>query len=115
MTITQNVDPNVYYALTSENINQVAEYIEESFTATWFREQKTAPSRQIITSELIYYWMVAYNIPWEAQKWNFSRLMTLIRICNIKSQPDKKMSKRDALAQQRALNAARRAKSGSRG
>lgn len=115
MTITQNVDPNVYYALTSENINQVAEYIEESFTATWFREQKTAPSRQIITSELIYYWMVAYNIPWEAQKWNFSRLMTLIRICNIKSQPDRKMSKRDALAQQRALNAARRAKSGSRG
>ena len=115
MTITQNVDPNVYYALTSENINQVAEYIEESFTATWFREQKTAPSRQIITSELIYYWMVAYNIPWEAQKWNFSRLMTLIRICNIKSQPDKKMSKGDALAQQRALNAARRAKSGSRG
>lgn len=115
MTITQNVDPNVYYALTEDQLLQVNSYIGESFTATWFREEKHPPSKQIVTSELVYYWMTSYNIPWEAAKWHFSRLMTLIRIFNVKSQPDKKMSKTAAMRQQRSLNAARRAKSGSRG
>lgn len=116
MTLTKNVDPNVYYALTSDNIKEINDYIEDPMTATWFSDKHKGPkSREIITSELIYYWMTALQIPFECQKWHINRLMTLIQICSIKSQPPKKMGKKEAMSQQRALNAARRAKSGSLG
>lgn len=111
MTLNTNVDPNVYYAINDHHIQQVQGYIEENQTATWFSDKpKGGRSREILTSELIYYQMVALEIPWEAQKWHFSRLMTLIHICAIKNQPDKKMSKKDILAQNAKLNAARRKK-----
>ena len=71
--------------------------------------------KQIITSELIYYWMTALNIPFECQRWHLNRLMTLIEVAGIKNQPAKKMSKKDIAAQNRSLNAARRAKMNSRG
>ena len=69
----------------------------------------------MVTSELIYYWMVALEIPFECQKWHINRLMMLIQICSIKNQPDKKMSKKSTAQQNAMLNAARRHKSHTRG
>lgn len=109
MTITQNVDPMVYSRLTKENIDEINNYIENPMTATTFREdQSNRPSREIVTSEIIYNWMISLNIPPEYQKWHLNRLLTLIKVCNIKSQPPKKRSKRDIMSQNSALNAARR-------
>lgn len=115
MTLNQNVDPNVYYALTAEHFKRINEYIEAQLTATWFSNSHGSPSRDVITSEIIYYQMVAYGIPFECQKWHLSRLLTLIRICNIKNNPGKKMSKTDILSQNQKLNAARRRAMHSRG
>lgn len=109
MTITQNVDPDIYNYVTNKNIQEVNDYIGDSMTATTFSENGVSrPSKEIITSELIYYWMIAFNIPVEFQKWHLNRLLTLIRVCNIKNQPDKKMSKGDILRRNAELNAARR-------
>lgn len=116
MTITQNVNPDVYFRLSDENIQQINAYIDAPMTATTFREDKTGKrGREIITSEIIYYWMIAYNIPPEYQKWHLNRLLTLIRVCDIKNQPPKKRSKRDIMATNAALNAARRKQLGTRG
>ena len=109
MTITQNVDPLVYNSITPEIFNEVQEYIELPMTATWFNDRREgSPSREVITSELIYYWMIALNIPFECQKWHLNRLLTLIRVCNIKNAPPKKMSKREIMERNRALNAMRK-------
>ena len=111
MTITQNVDQRVYEFITDDHIEQVNKYIDDSMTATWFTgKQKGKASSKQITSELIYYWMISLNIPFECQKWHLNRLLTLIRVCNEENQPSKPMSKRDTLNQYRALNAARRKK-----
>ena len=116
MTLTQNVDPMVYNYLRDEQFKQVKDYINASMTATWFREEKNVrPNREQVTSELIYYWMVAYNIPFECQKWHLNRLLTLIRICNVKNQQPKKTPKKDMLRERSALNKARRQQLGSKG
>lgn len=116
MTITPNVKDEIYNRLTSDNIDKILNYINDPMTATTITERGgNRRSSEIITSELIYYWMVAMQIPFECQKWHINRLMTLIRICGIKNQPDKKMSKRSTMQQNAALNAARRQKLHSRG
>lgn len=122
MTITQNVDPNVYLALTNDNLKAINEYIDDSMTATWFNERKGPDGRprgpkssEQITSELIYYWMIALEIPFECQKWHLNRLLVLIRICNIKNQPSKKASKQETLSRNAQLNAARKKKLGTTG
>lgn len=115
MTITQNVPFDVYFRMSPNNLNDILEYINDPRTATTFRGGAGKPSREIITAELIYYWMIAYNIPFECQKWHINRLLTLIRVCNIKNQPPKKMKAKEALAQQRRLNAERRASLGTSG
>ena len=121
MTITQNVDQKIYDYLTNENIAQVNEYISAPMTATWFREDKNAKnSREQITSELIYYWMIALQIPFDpCQKWHLNRLLTLVKVCNVKNQAqqqpaNKKMSNSD-LARRNALNAARKKQLNTRG
>lgn len=109
MTLTQNVDPEVYNYLTNGNINEINEYIEAPMTATYFSDEKTSKtSREQVTAELIYYWMIALNIPFECQKWHLNRLITLIKVCNIKNQPPKKRNKKDIMSRNAALNAARR-------
>jgi len=109
MTLTQNVDPEVYNYLTNGNINEINEYIEAPMTATYFSDEKTSKtSREQITAELIYYWMIALNIPFECQKWHLNRLLTLIKVCNIKNQPPKKRNKKEIMSRNAALNAARR-------
>ena len=111
MTLTQNVDPKVYYCLTPAQIKAINDYINTEQTATTFSDKNgKSYNRQVVTSELIYYWMFGYGIPIDCQKWHRSRLLTLIRIMDIKSQPEKKMSTKDVLARNKALNAARRNK-----
>ena len=107
MTITQNIDDDVYYGLSTKNVEDINNYIQAPMTATTFRKE-TKKSSEVVTSELIYYWMVALNIPMECQRWHLNRLLTLIRICNIKNTPPKKMSKRELMSRNAALNAARR-------
>ena len=116
MTITPNVDPDVYNYLTSDNINQINEYIGAPMTATYFSEDKSRKAgREVVTAELIYYWMISLNIPFECQKWHLNRLLALIRVCNIKNQPPKKMSKREIMSRNATLNAARRSQMGTTG
>lgn len=109
MTITQNVDPDIYNYITNDNVRKVNAYIDAPMTATTFSNNgKGRPNREQITSELIYYWMISLNIPFECQKWHLNRLLTLIRVCNIKNQPSKKMSKGEIMSRNRALNEARK-------
>lgn len=117
MTINQNIDPNVYYGITPSVLKEISDYINAPMTATWFSEDKNKAkkNKEVITNELIYYWMVALQIPFECERWHINRLLTLIRICNIKNEPPKQMSKKDLLNRNKSLNAARRAKLGSRG
>lgn len=116
MTITQNVDPLVYMCLSEKNIADISAYINDQMTATTFNnEDKRGGKREVITAELIYYWMIALNIPIECQKWHLNRLLTLIRVCNIKNQPPKKVSKKDILRRNRALNNARKKQLNTRG
>lgn len=111
MTLTKNVDPDVYKRLPVSAISQINDYIGDPMTATWFsKEENEQHSREVITSELIYYWMIASNIPFECQKWHLNRLMTLIRVCAKKNAPPKKMSKGEIMRRNSALNAARRKK-----
>lgn len=115
MTLTQNVDPLVYSRLTPKNIKEINDYLSNPMTATTFGEDKSkSTNREIITSELVYYWMIALNIPFECQKWHLNRLLTLIRVCNVKNQPEKKLSQNELLRRNAALNAERRKQFGKR-
>lgn len=109
MTLTQNVNPLLYTNLTSEHLKAISEYIDDPMTATWFSDSKKT-NKEIVTSELIYYWMIESNVPMECQKWHLNRLLTLIKIVSDKRQPNKKMSRRDIYRQNAALNAARKAR-----
>jgi hypothetical protein len=120
MTVTQNVKPDTYSFLTSDLLIQVKEYIDAPMTATWFNERTPASvaskPKETVTAEVIYYWMIAQNIPMECQKWHLNRLLTLIRVCGIKNNPPKgKMSKKEMLANRKALNESRRTQLNSKG
>ena len=115
MTLTQNVNDDVYKALTMKNIEDINNYIESPMTATTFPQEQTKRNGEQITAELIYYWMIAMNIPMECQKWHLNRLLTLIKVCSVKNQPPKKMSKREIMNRNAALNQARRQQMNSKG
>ena len=115
MTLTQNVNPNIYRFIPNEVIDEVTRYIEAPMSATFFSDTKSGGPREVITSELVYYWMVTLNIPFECQKWHLNRLLTLIRVCNTKNAPPKKMSQRDVYLRNKQLNAQRRAQLNSKG
>ena len=115
MTFTQNVNDYVYNLVNNTIIDKVYKYIDAPMTATTFSKDNSPPSREIITSELIYYWMISLNIPVEFQKWHLNRLLTLIKVCSIKNAPAKKMSKREIMSRNKALNASRRKALNSRG
>lgn len=116
MTLTQNVDPEVYDHIPPSMMRQVDDYISDPMTATWFNQrQQRRANREVVTAEIIYYWMVALNIPFECQKWHLNRLITLVQVCNIKNEPEKKMNRRQILENNRALNEARRQKMQTKG
>jgi hypothetical protein len=108
-------DEEVFGRLTEENLTQINNYLDAKNSATVFSESRGAPSREVITSEIIYYWMVQSNIPFETQHWNLNRLFNLIRIYGIKNSKQKRMSRSDALSQQHALNEQRRQALGTSG
>ena len=117
MTLTQNVNPSTYDRLSYQNVTEINNYVESAMTATTIteRNKNKAGNTELITSELIYYWMIALNIPFECQKWHLNRLLTLIRVCKIKNQPPEKRSRRDIMSRNAALNAARRQQLNSKG
>lgn len=117
MTITQNVDPSIYLNLDADSIKKINAYIDDKMTATTFPEDvKRGGMREQVTSELIYYWMVNFNIPFECEKWHLNRLLTLIQVCSVKANASgKKMKPQEVLKQNNELNALRRKQLGSKG
>ena len=116
MTLTQNVDPIIYNLLTEDNIQDINEYIQAPMTATWFSDSNSkSPNRRIITSELIYYWMIKLNIPVEFQKWHLNRLLTLIHVCEAEEAPPKKKSMQETISEYARINAERKKRLKTRG
>jgi hypothetical protein len=116
MAITPNLPEEVFDKLSEVNIMEINSYIDAKMTATWFNEAPGAPqTRDVITAELIYYWMIVFQIPFECESWHLNRLFTLIRVCNIKQAKPKKMSRAEIAARNRELNAQRRAQLGTTG
>lgn len=116
MTLTQNVSPLVYTHLSAENIKQIKDYIDSPQTATTFHNlNQRGGNGETITSELIYYWMVSLQIPFECEKWHLNRLLTLIKVCGVKNEPAKKMNQKAIRSQNASLNAARRKRLRSKG
>lgn len=116
MIMNRNIPENIHHGFSKEQIKEINDYIDHKMTATTFSDLTIASkSFEIVTSELIYYWMVSLNIPFECQKWHLNRLLTLIRVCSIKNAPPKKMGKSALINRNRALNEARRKKLNTKG
>jgi hypothetical protein len=116
MLLTPKVPEEIFRQLSLENYEKIHDYINGKRSATWFNETPEAPgSRETVTSELIYYWMTVFNIPFECDQWHLNRLFTLIRICNLKQAPQKKMNSFEMAQYRRQLNAQRRAELGTSG
>ena len=115
MTITKNVNPLVFNNFDSRIVKAISDYMNDPMTATWFNDRGGNNNRAVITAEILYYDMIALGIPFECEKWHLNRLLTLIRVVSEKSNPPKKMTRNEVLAQQRRLNAERRAKMKTKG
>lgn len=116
MTLTKDVPEEVFMKLSADNVKAIDDYLGAKMTATWFREDENQkPSREIITAELVYYWMFSAGIPKDCEHWNLNRLFTLIKVFSEKNKPAKKMSKAQIAQQHRDLNAQRRAQLGTSG
>jgi hypothetical protein len=115
MTITHDVPENVFNKLSEDNVTSISSYINAKMTATTFYDPNSERSREIITAEIIYYWMVALNIPFECQHWHLNRLLTLVRVCNQKNSPPKELSRAEVVARNKELNARRKAELGTSG
>ncbi len=115
MILTPDFPPEVLSNLSQDHFEQINKYIDAKMTATWFSDTPAPKSREVITSELIYYWMFTFQIPIECELWHLNRLFTLIKVCNVKNAPPKKMSRAEQAARNRTLNAQRKAQLGTQG
>lgn len=116
MTLNPDISPDVYNRLSRNNVQDIKDYISDPMTATTFSEGEAARNnREVVTNEVIYHWMVTLNIPFECQEWHLNRLLTLVKVCNVKNAPPKKRSKGDIMRRNHALNKARRNQLNSRG
>ncbi|WPJ30632.1 hypothetical protein [Streptomyces phage Psst1] len=115
MVVSPNTPPEVFLHLTTKNVEEIRAYIDAKMTATTFNERNAPRNREVITAEIIYHWMIAAGVPFECQYWHLSRLLTLIRVINLKNTPPKKMGKREMLSQRQKLNAQRRQQFGTSG
>lgn len=116
MCLDPDIPPGVLQELGEDDFAAINEHMNRKMTATWFRDAPGAPkSSEVITAELIYYWMTVFHIPFEAERWHLNKLFTLIRICNVKTAKPKKMSRAEEAARRRELNAQRRAQLGTTG
>lgn len=112
MVINDDFPPGVFERLIEAHLDDVNKYVSAEMTATKLHNDPNASqSRDIVTSELIYYWMISMNIPVEFEHWHLNRLLTLIRVINLKNQPKKKMSNTD----RRNLNRQRLSRHNTRG
>lgn len=116
MTISQNIKPETYKYLSKDNLKDIDDYIDSTMTATTFRKSnKKVTKGETITAELIYYWMITFNIYMECEKWHLNRLLTLINVCNVKNQPAKKRSENEIRSNNRSENERRKAKYNTKG
>lgn len=116
MVLTPNPPKDFLLRLSKENVEEINAYIERKMTATWFSDlAPKARNQDVVTAELIYYWMTAFSIPFECENWHLNRLFTLIRICNLKQGKPKKMSRSEIGRRNRELNAQRKAQLGTKG
>lgn len=116
MLLTEDVPDSFLNRLSEQHIQEITDYINSKQSATWFNDRPDQkPSSEIVTSELIYYWLVQFNIPFEVETWHLNRLMTLVKICGIKQTKPKPMTKAEQLEYYARLNAERRARMGTSG
>jgi hypothetical protein len=116
MVLDDRIDQSVLKRLSPQNLREINEYISSKQSATTFGEMPSRPGRgEVITAELIYYWMVAFTIPFECEAWHLNRLFSLIKICNIKNSKPQKQSKQDVAKRYQEINAQRKAKLGTTG
>lgn len=115
MDTTETLTLETLQNMQQTDVGRIMAYINSSMSATTFNNVDQGKSKEIVTSELIYYWMIALQIPLECEHWHLNRLMTLIRICNIKNSPPKKQDKKAMMSQQRELNKQRRMQHNSTG
>lgn len=112
MVLDDDIPEGVFERFTEEHVQSINAYIERKMTATWFNDAAAPqgpPSREIITAELIYYWIFALQMPYECREWHLNKLFTQIKVMNVKQSKPKKMSPRSAAAERSRLNAQRRA------
>jgi hypothetical protein len=116
MIVSPEPAPEVLPEIADEALLRINEYINAKMTATWIHEENSpAGPQEIITAELIYYWMIMLGIPFECQYWHLNKLLMLIKVCNLKNAPKKKVGFAERAAMQRSLNDKRRAEYGSKG
>jgi len=110
MILTPGDHTNTISMMSEANILEINDYVNSKQTATTFGEMPERRGREeTISAELIYYWMVAFTIPFECESWHLNRLFALIRICNIKNAKPKKMSRHEVASRNRDINAQRKA------